>query len=1180
MTDLLANRYRPIAALGRGAMGEVFRVADTLDGGREVAFKQIRAPGPITPELRLRFKEEFRAMARLRHPNTIEVYDYGQLDAATRYLTMELVEGRDLAALTADAPLALERVYPLLVQLLQALAFIHARGYVHRDVKAANVLVREDGHLKLMDFGLMATLGGDAGSKLEGTPATIAPEILRGGPLREGCDLYAVGCLAHQLVTGRLPFEGAVREVLSAHATQAPPPLRARRADAPERLEAIVARLLEKDPADRYAQAADVIEDLGALAGIRVTRATPDQRRSYLVSGVMVGREAELATLGEALAEARAGRGRAIYVSGPAGTGKTRLARELATQAKLSDLPVLEAACQEKVTTPYKCLVDALRPLVALAAPEVVGRHRAALERLFTELRPEGAGPPLPFDDAHGWASAGVGQGCPVPVDAQKPWIHAATLGLLRDVAHRTPVVWLMDDLQWCDPRSLQAFHHVLRHLPELPLLAIATIREDELSEGPASWVAVAEGRASTLRIAGLPPDRLPELLTAMLGPADITPAHARALHGATGGNPLFVTEVLRDLLDGGLLMQADGRWRLPADGLLPALPARVEETVLRRLARLSPAGRSLARVGSALGRHLNRDMWRAVSGLAEDDFLDRLDELVERQFVARDGARLTFPHDRVREALYADLEPGKRAAVHRRCGEYLEDLGPARRDALVNKLAHHFCRSDDPVRGFAYGRLAGDRAQAAGMALTALRHWRLAERCLAAAAPPDQAALARALWWDMGHAGYHAWPDAAIVPLEALFQDPGPIAVGDAGAEAEALLAVALALAGRPAEGLARAEAALARTPATDRAAYGARLMAKAPGLFIAGRFDDLRALTREALDAFAGAPGGPRTRVERTARVMAVSFANAGAYQGYRPDDAVRDRALALAEAGDVDELAISVGHYHGLWCAWAGQIAEGEAHLEAAARRSRRLLDPFVLYLRPCLLMQEGAYEEAAALVAQARRAPAVGQLDLARHLLDALDGMARFALGDLAGAATGLAETLAHARAGGLGLVALQALLGLGRVALARDDRAAAEEALGEALALASAGPTRNPLHAAIALRLLAGLRSREGRTGEAEAALDAATATLAEPGLANPLETALIAMARGDVAKADPARREAARRAYLAAGDAFHALGNRYRLYEVNGRLEALHEAPVTPAESPEARWMYLRALNM
>ena len=196
-----------------------------------------------------------------------------------------------------------ERTYPLLIQLLQALNFIHQRGFVHRDIKPANARVRPDGRLVLMDFGLMTAAGQAAGRAVTGTAGYLAPEVAVGGAIDGATDLYAVGCLAFELITGRLPFQGSLIEVVRQHVSARPPALRSLRPDVPMQLELLVMRLLEKQPQARYRSAEAVLADLSSLAGVGLARETEDQQRSFLVAGGLVGRDAELAVLTGALAD-------------------------------------------------------------------------------------------------------------------------------------------------------------------------------------------------------------------------------------------------------------------------------------------------------------------------------------------------------------------------------------------------------------------------------------------------------------------------------------------------------------------------------------------------------------------------------------------------------------------------------------------------------------------------------------------------------------------------------------------------------------------------------------------------------------------------------------------------------------------------------------------------------------
>jgi serine/threonine protein kinase len=264
--EVLDETYRVVERLGAGSMGEVYLVEHVHLGRRE-AIKVLRAEMAADPRLASRFRREARAINRLRHRNIIGIYDFGQLPDGRLYLTMEYASGEPVDALLRrlgrlDVPSALH----LLHQLASAMDHAHGQGVVHRDLKPTNlVLVAERGRsdvLKVLDFGLAKVMSpGAAGDQLTlrgelfGTPEYMAPERLAGGADDPRSDLYAIGCLAFELLTGKPPFTGPRNNVLAAH-MQAPVPAPGRRvAGVPGLLDVIVQQLMTKDPDQRLQSA-------------------------------------------------------------------------------------------------------------------------------------------------------------------------------------------------------------------------------------------------------------------------------------------------------------------------------------------------------------------------------------------------------------------------------------------------------------------------------------------------------------------------------------------------------------------------------------------------------------------------------------------------------------------------------------------------------------------------------------------------------------------------------------------------------------------------------------------------------------------------------------------------------------------------------------------------------------
>jgi serine/threonine protein kinase len=260
-TQLVTRRYRVERPLGHGAMSTVDLALD-VELDRKVALKRLAENLSRDEDLRARFQREARLAAKLAHPNVVRVYDVGEDDEGRPFIAMEYVDGETLAELvTRRGPLPPKEVAELGIQACRGLAAAHDAGLVHRDVKPQNLLLRSDGVLKLGDFGVAVGLEGTrltmAGTVL-GTAAYLAPEQARGEEVTAAADVYGLGAVLYELLTGRPPRNPATLAELT-HTDAIPTPQ-----DAPPDLARIVMRCLATEPSDRPASAAEVARELAA----------------------------------------------------------------------------------------------------------------------------------------------------------------------------------------------------------------------------------------------------------------------------------------------------------------------------------------------------------------------------------------------------------------------------------------------------------------------------------------------------------------------------------------------------------------------------------------------------------------------------------------------------------------------------------------------------------------------------------------------------------------------------------------------------------------------------------------------------------------------------------------------------------------------------------------------------
>jgi tetratricopeptide (TPR) repeat protein len=694
--------YRLTARLGHGAMSTVYR-AEHLASGRSAALKIVETPEPH----RLRaIRREIQVLAQLQHPGVVRVLDEGLHEGAPWY-AMELVEGLPLTEAAASRP-GPERLR-ILARLCRTLAWLHGEGLVHRDLKPHNVLVRPGLTPVLLDFGLVSRFAAGGGREplqtweaAAGTVEYMAPEQIRNAWVDARADLYSVGCLLYELLAGRPPFVGSPARVVRGHLRETPEPPSRLAPDVDPRLDALVERLLAKDPRERLGHADTAAAALEAVAG--AAEAWPVPPRPYLYRPGLAGREPEMQELRRHLDEASAGAGRFVLVTGESGVGKTRLAMELGHEAhgRVSFLAGQGLAPQPGADSG----LHALRPLLQAAADRCLAPEAEELRRALL-----GPAVRLALFEPALAAFAGDLPGPEVerlPPDEARRVLADAVADLIEALARPHPLCLVLDDLQWADELTLEVLRHLLHsgRLARLRVLLVGLERAEEP-------VSVEIPGAHRLRLGRLDPAAVGPIVRDMLAVEAAPEALARFLGRQSEGNPLFVAEYLRAAVAAGLLARdAGGRWVLhglepepggPALESLP-LPGTLHELLRKRLGRLSPLARGVLERASVLGRRFGSALLEALGGQEPGPIAAALGELFRAQVLeALDAESLQFVHDLVREAARAAVSADRQAELHRAAAETLE----ARPDLLAGlgpgELAGHWQQAGEPARAAPY---------------------------------------------------------------------------------------------------------------------------------------------------------------------------------------------------------------------------------------------------------------------------------------------------------------------------------------------------------------------------------------------------------------------------------------------------------------------------------------------
>jgi serine/threonine protein kinase/tetratricopeptide (TPR) repeat protein len=727
---LFSRRYQVLQDLGEGGIGKVYRCLDRWTG-KDIALKVLSAD-LVNPSLLEGFKREFLMLSQLKHPGVVTVFDFGYSSSPETfgtllpYFTMEFVEGKSLSESFPDSFDSFEsldnkeRFYRLISQICDILEFIHLRGLVHCDLKPDNLKITD--HVfqpKILDFGLAEKTGSKRIKETKGTLPYMAPEMFKEEPLDARTDLYSLGVILYELVTSKLPFSSDDPfKIVSAHLQEKPVSPLEINPHLPPFLNELILRLLEKSPAERPQNAHQVKKQLEQ--GFSIHQNKEGKREypyvqnliSHVYSGSMVGRETESLRLEKHLKKATATEGGFVLISGEQGIGKSLLLQQLKVTCQLQGITVVDTCCQQDQTVAYQPLADISRKLLLysenLCTPSMVQNLKEILCR-FKE------GFHLDQDKS---------------TDGKTPdtaklvsGLHLSISEAFAEISEVLPLVVMIDDLQWVDASTLQFLEFCQSQCKPNKIIWCLFFREESLTKESLLQTpltrAIGEKKTDLIKLSRFDLDGTRNLILSKFLVNQFPGEFFSFVHERTAGNPHFVIEILKYLLEINVVSLQDSHWLVDLKRLKKTeIPDSIESVLTENLKRYDAQVLDLLGIASVIGKRFSHDLIGELNPSDRDKTSEILTMLTDQQLLIRkddpvDGERYyEFANQSLQSILYRRLEENERSLWHKKIGELLEKRTKDVRDDSVFDIAHHYSEAGENSKAFHYNLLSAEKME------------------------------------------------------------------------------------------------------------------------------------------------------------------------------------------------------------------------------------------------------------------------------------------------------------------------------------------------------------------------------------------------------------------------------------------------------------------------------------
>ncbi|MBL8148775.1 MAG: tetratricopeptide repeat protein [Blastocatellia bacterium] len=791
---LIDGKYELEYTMSAGGVATIYSALRRQIGDK-VVVKVLKLDEKLDPVELKRFRLEASAAASIKHPNIVSIYDFGLLEDIA-YIVMEKLEGHDLAReIRSWGIIPLERALRIFKQVCSAATAAHKQGLVHRDFKPANIIFQkpdgEDDLIKVVDFGIVKPMK----ERLEkltavdaaiGTPEYMSPEQCLGQKLDERTDIYSLGIVLYEMLTGDVPYSNAVPSaIMVQHAIGTPPPMSLKNPYIPPEVEAVVMKALSKELEGRFKTVLEFsVEFELACRSASLSRKSLDQssrsaESQLFLSGLVenfdnwtplpnyqpsllssslvdttvaaeaayparnntsrfsferfVGRDDEMKKLMERFEQVKEGNSKAVFIIGDPGIGKTELVVQF--QKNSSDIPrfFLVGKFYEYVTDrpyrPYFDAVSSFRSNLPSSSLEQSVKDPLLKEKVVKQL-----------SDIESLLHISSRNNEAVE-QSTKYQTFELLAGLFKTISSVAPLVLFLDDLQWADSLSLEFLAYLLRNCDKENILVLATVRSQDLHDEQKSirtWFRRIHRYPTfdQIKLSALSNDESKSLIDSVFGNMKTSESTIKKLLSASGGNPFYLCEIIRHLIQDQKIFWNGESWQCSELEDIE-LPGSIVELVDLHLRRLSDDTLDVFTRAAVIGEKFSLTLLRMISEVSKDDLMDIVDIGLKESIIKESIATYSeddyfiFSHSTLRRALYERLSSYRRRRLHNQIGERLESKNIDNLEELAGELAYHFHQGTNYKKALRHSVVAGEAALNVFAIEDAYRYYFIAGECL-----------------------------------------------------------------------------------------------------------------------------------------------------------------------------------------------------------------------------------------------------------------------------------------------------------------------------------------------------------------------------------------------------------------------------------------------------------------